>query len=242
MAHDFATGTHPRALIDRVTILSPVFVLPFAVGLSMHGLIQNNTWMFMASAAGPALVLAMATGPSLRAAARGTLAVFAAFALAAAVWHAPVVRLGLGLVSVAVGLAVMLRLASPAAGVPRGQAVRRHQLVWCYALGPPSAVALYVLAAQSQQFGTLRDVIYLVLGRAAAVVGVFYWIVVERALHVRYRSTSSVIPDGFLPFRILVALLGLTGFLMPGGGSPYSFFWALAWFILAGIERRHELC
>jgi hypothetical protein len=112
---------------------------------------------------------------------------------------------------------------------------------WCYVVGPPGAIALAALATRPTHLGEWRDTAYLGLGRLAAVAALVYWILIERELRRRFRAAMTPIPDKLLPYRILTALLALSGPLVPGGGSPYAVSWAAAWLVSAYYERRWRL-
>ena len=57
------------------------------------------------------------------------------------------------------------------------------------------------------------------------------------SIRARFRGKGPA-PDALLPPRILAFLLAATGFLVPGGGTPYAISWAAAWLLVAYHERR----
>ena len=113
-----------------------------------------------------------------------------------------------------------------------------HVIPWCYALGPTGAVALAALAMRPTHLGEWRDIVYLGLGRGAALAAILYAVVFELELRRRLRATQPSHRDDLVPVRITVLLLALTGPLVPGGGSPFAVSWALAWLVVAFLERR----
>ncbi len=153
------------------------------------------------------------------------------------VWPVLVIRLATGVPAVFVGGLYLVTLGAGTVGRASAGPRPSRLIPWCYVVGPASAVALAALAMRPTHLGPWRDVVYMTMGRGAAVAAILYWLLFERAIRQRYRGTGPA-PDALLPSRVLAFLLAATGFLVPGGGTPYAISWAAAWLMVAYHERR----
>ncbi len=232
---------------------------PFTVGLALHALVTVDRWMlFWAVLVGGLTVLVGGLPIARGAGARhggpdassgnhwANRRLFGLFALLAAVttlvWPILFLRLVLSIVSAGVGvafLAFMGRVAMARSAEP--DRITAILIPWCYTFGPAGAITLLVLAMRPTQLGSLHEFVYLGLGRVAAFAGLLFWFLVERMLRQRARRSGSRISDTYLPFRLTMLIVAVTGFLVPGGGSVFAFFWALGWLVLAVHERRLSL-
>lgn len=234
------------------------FGAPVAVGLAIHAQIQLDRWMAFWSVVLGALALGVGSLPAVLASgtnaaghtitqrAGGDRRFFGAFltlgVLSVLAWKSLPLRLAFGIPGSVVGVGYLVSLGR--SGTSLGAAPRawsNHVVPWCYAVGPAGAVALAALAMRPTHLGAWRDIVYLGLGRAAALAAILFWIIVEREIRRRRRTGRLDARDELLPYRILLFLLALTGPLVPGGGTPYAISWAAAWLIAAFFERRLRL-
>ena len=243
------------------------FAAPLCVGLAIHALIQIDRAMLTAAFGVGALALLVGGLPAtvthlqregfvpadhqhghlLIPGIGGDRRWFALFLVLSLVaiggWWSGPVRVAAGVPAVAAGLFYLISQASAGRrvwamrpGAARG--ITAVLIPLCYVIGPASAVAIAALAMRPHHLGEWRDVVYTGMGRVAAGVAIVYWLLFERALHTRFRALGARIPDSFLPPRILAVLVAATGFLVPGGGTPYAVSWALSWLVVAYYERK----
>jgi len=236
-------------------IMSFTLLGPLSIGLVVHALVQVDRWLLFWGILVGALALPIGSLPNRRflssdalvqeidGSGGGDRRLFIGFlalaGLALLTWSMGPARLVFGGVSLAAGVAYLFSLGLSTTSAD-GSARRLSALVipWCYALGPAGAVGLARLAMRPTALGEWRDGIYLGLGRVAALAAIAFWLMVERELRRRARTSGTPTPDAYLPYRILLFLLALTGFLVGGGGTPFALSWAAAWFIAAWFERR----
>ena len=239
----------------RWPILAFTFWAPVCVGLAAHGLIQlDRRMLFIAGLTGTIGLVAGslpaafrsdqdAGGHAVRVGAGGDRRYFVLFLLftwlAGLFWSLRTTGYALGAIGLLMGMALLVSQGRSDTRRP-GSPVRLSDVVtpWCYALGPAGAVALAALAMRPDHLGEWRGPIYLGLGRVAAVAAIVFWIMVEREIRRQAKARGTPPPDSILPHRILTFLLAATGFLVPGGGSPYAVSWAVAWLMAALFERR----
>lgn len=232
-------------------VVALTFLGPVAVGLSLHALIQLDRRMYALAVVLGAVALAVGSLPAVvgeapegshrvRIRAAGERRGLILFLLAALVtlfaWSVQPARLAVGLFAVVVGGVYVWSITSRSAGPWDHRSKGAKAIPWCYVLGPSGAIALAALAMRPEHLGSWREIVYLSLGRVAAVAAIVFFVLLEREL--RRRSGRTPIPDRFLPYRILTLLLALTGLLVPGGGTPFAVSWAIAWLIAATFERR----
>lgn len=238
-------------------IMSFTFLGPLAIGLALHAFVQVDRWLLFWAILTGSLALPIGALPARRFRAQDALAhdisdrgggdrrVFIGFLVLAVaallVWWLQPLRLAIGGTSLLLGMVFLITLGRSTT-THDGSARRLSALLipWCYALGPAGAVGIARLATRPTHvyLGDLRDIVYISLGRVAAVAAVAFWLIVEREIRRRARATNVRPPDTYLPYRLLLFLLALTGFLVPGGGTPFALSWAVAWFIAAWFERR----
>jgi len=234
-------------------VIALTLLAPLSIGLSLHALIQLDPWMYGAALLTGIAALALGSLPAavdgepggahrVRIAAGGerrTLSIYLALAvITMAAWELQPVRLASGLAAFVAGLVYLVSLTLRNRRAGRQTSRISDMIPWCYVLGPSGALALATLAMRPTHLGSWREFVYLGLGRVAAVVAVLFLVLVERELRRRF---GRAVPERFLPYRILTLLLALTGFLVPGGGTPFAVSWAIAWFIAAIFERRLAL-
>jgi len=234
------------------------FGAPVAVGLAIHAQIQLDRWMAFWSVLLGGAALGVGSLPAVLASGADTsgytitqkaggdrryFGVFLALGvLSVLAWKLVPARLFFGVPGALAGLAYLVSLGRSGTSLgPAPRAWSNHVVPWCYAVGPAGAVALAALAMRPSHLGAWRDIVYLGLGRGAAVAAILFWIIVEREIRRRQRAGQVDARDELLPYRILLALLALTGPLVPGGGTPYAISWAAAWLIAAYFERRLRL-
>jgi len=231
------------------------FLGPVSVGLVAHAFIQLDRRLLVAAVLVGMVGLLVGSLPATLGRTRddrdghgvtvqigGNRRVFTAFlaleTLAMVVWPAPILRFATGFLGLALGVWYLITLGQSIGAADGGGRVSGHVVTWCYALGPTGAIALASLAMRPAHLGDRRDLIYIGLGRVAAVAAFVFWIVVEREIRRIGRATDEPVPDRYLPYRILIFLLATTGLLVPGGGTPYAVSWAMAWLVAAVFERH----
>lgn len=237
-------------------IMSFTLLGPLAIGLCLHAVVQVDRWLLLWGIVTGTLALPIGALPARRFREQDALAqdisdrgggdrrVFIGFLALAIVtllvWWTKPLRLALGGTSLILGVAFLITLGRSTTTLDGARRLSALLIPWCYALGPAGAVGIARLAVRptNAQLGDLRDVVYLTLGRIAAMAAIAFWLIVEREIRRRARATGTPAPDTYLPYRLLLFLLALTGFLVPGGGTPFALSWAVAWFIAAWFERR----
>jgi hypothetical protein len=235
--------------------LAFTFWAPVCVGLAAHALIQlDRRMLFIAGLTGVVGLVAGslpaafrsdrdARGHAVRVGAGGDRRYFVLFLLftllAGVSWSFRTLGYVFGALGLLMGIALLVSQGRSDTRRP-GSPVRLSDIVtpWCYAVGPAGAVALAALAMRPDHLGAWRAPIYLGLGRVAAVAAIVFWVMVEREIRRQAKSRGEAPADAVLPYRVLIFLLAATGFLVPGGGSPYAVSWAVAWLMAALFERR----
>jgi hypothetical protein len=238
----------------RWPLMAFTFLGPVSVGLGAHAFIQLDRRLLVAAILVGLVGLLLGSLPATLGRTRddrdghgvtiqigGNRRAFGTFlvleALAGAMWMVPGLRFAIGLLGLAVGVWYLVTLGRSIATAYGGR-VSAHVVTWCYALGPTGAVALASLAMRPAHLGDRRELIYIGLGRVAAVAALVFWIVVEREIRRIGRASDEPGPDRYLAYRILIFLLATTGLLVPGGGTPYAISWAAAWLVAAVFERH----